>query len=86
MRIDLNVIVLCSVVVPSGISSSYFLRLRLQMAGKIHALGVNPGHFSHIFLDEAGHAEEPLSLAATAGLITSSNKSVSPHSMYWLHQ
>uniref|UniRef100_A0A383WFR0 RNA helicase n=1 Tax=Tetradesmus obliquus TaxID=3088 RepID=A0A383WFR0_TETOB len=38
------------------------------MAGKLHALGVPAGHFSHIMFDEAGHAEEPLALCALAGL------------------
>ncbi|GFH23367.1 C2H2-type domain-containing protein, partial [Haematococcus lacustris] len=39
------------------------------MAAKLHAQGVPAGHFTHIFIDEAGHAEEPLTLAATAGLL-----------------
>lgn len=33
----------------------------------MYAVGVPPGHFTHIFLDEAGHAEEPLALTALAG-------------------
>eukprot|EP00878_Enallax_costatus_P003269 GHUV01003472.1.p1 GENE.GHUV01003472.1~~GHUV01003472.1.p1 ORF type:complete len:563 (+),score=190.19 GHUV01003472.1:2226-3914(+) len=39
------------------------------MAGKLHALGVPAGHFSHVMMDEAGHAEEPLALCAIAGHI-----------------
>jgi superfamily I DNA and/or RNA helicase len=39
---------------------------------QLHALGVPPGHFSHIMFDEAGHAEEPLALCALAGLSGSS--------------
>ncbi len=40
------------------------------MAAKLHALGVEAGHFGVVMIDEAGHAEEPLSLAAVAGLLT----------------
>eukprot|EP00798_Chlamydomonas_sp_ICE-L_P006125 gene6125-2731_t len=39
------------------------------MAAKLYAQGVPTGHFTHIFVDEAGHAEEPLMLAAIAGLL-----------------
>jgi helicase MOV-10 len=40
-------------------------------AAKLYAVGVPQGHFNYIFVDEAGHAEEPLTLAATAGLLAS---------------
>eukprot|EP00798_Chlamydomonas_sp_ICE-L_P006128 gene6128-2734_t len=40
------------------------------MAAKLYAQGVPTGHFTHIFVDEAGHAEEPLMLAAIAGLLS----------------
>jgi hypothetical protein len=33
-------------------------------------MGVPPNHFTHIFIDEAGHAEEPLTLSAIAGFMT----------------
>jgi hypothetical protein len=36
---------------------------------QLYHLGVPPGHFTHVLMDEAGHAEEPLALAATAGLL-----------------
>lgn len=38
------------------------------MAAKLVAAGVPCGNFTHIFIDEAGYAEEPLGLAALAGL------------------
>jgi len=44
------------------------------MAAKLYALGVPQGHFTHIFLDEAGHAEEPLSLAAISGLLAADER------------
>ncbi len=28
-----------------------------------------PGHFTHVFLDECGHAEEPEALIAVAGIL-----------------
>lgn len=36
---------------------------------QLHALGVPAGHFTHVMMDEAGHAEEPLALCAIAGHI-----------------
>ncbi|KAF5831162.1 P-loop containing nucleoside triphosphate hydrolase protein [Dunaliella salina] len=44
------------------------------MAAKLYALGIPQGHFTHIFLDEAGHAEEPLSLAAISGLLAADDR------------
>jgi hypothetical protein len=43
---------------------------------QLYALGVPQGHFTHIFLDEAGHAEEPLMLSTIAGLISADNRCV----------
>lgn len=39
-------------------------------AGVLQSLGIPTGHYSHVFIDEAGQAEEPLTLipiAAVAG-------------------
>lgn len=47
--------------VPFSLLSAPFLQL--------HALGVPAGRFSHVMMDEAGHAEEPLALCAIAGHI-----------------
>jgi hypothetical protein len=56
----------------------------VMSAAQLHALGVPAGHFTHVFVDEAGHAEEPLTLAATAGLLTPGNRCVHPwHTVYW---
>jgi len=35
----------------------------------LHSLGMKAGHFTHIFVDEAGHATEPECAAALGGLI-----------------
>ncbi|KAG2483250.1 hypothetical protein HYH03_017848 [Edaphochlamys debaryana] len=37
-------------------------------AAMLYHAGLPPGRFSHVLVDEAGHAEEPLALAALAGL------------------
>ncbi|PNH10015.1 putative helicase [Tetrabaena socialis] len=37
-------------------------------AAMMYHAGVAPGRFSHVFVDDAGHAAEPLVLAAMAGL------------------
>ncbi|KAG2433768.1 hypothetical protein HXX76_008129 [Chlamydomonas incerta] len=38
------------------------------MATMLYHVGLPAGHFSHVLVDEAGHAEEPLLLAGLAGL------------------
>ena len=38
-------------------------------AGRMHTAGCPPDHFTHIFIDEAGHAMEPEALVAVAGLL-----------------
>ncbi|KAG2499969.1 hypothetical protein HYH03_002254 [Edaphochlamys debaryana] len=38
-------------------------------AAMLYHAGLAPGRFSHVLIDEAGHAEEPLALAALAGLV-----------------
>ncbi len=35
---------------------------------QLYHVGLPPGRFSHVLMDEAGHAEEPLALAGLAGL------------------
>ena len=36
---------------------------------QVYAQGVPSGHFTHIMIDEAGHAEEPVCIAAVVGLL-----------------
>ena len=36
---------------------------------QLWAMGTPAGHFTHVFIDEAGHAEEPLTLSAIAGFM-----------------
>ena len=43
---------------------------------QLYALGVPGGHFTHVFIDEAGHAEEPLTAAAVAGLLAADSRCV----------
>ncbi|GFR52025.1 hypothetical protein Agub_g14449, partial [Astrephomene gubernaculifera] len=56
---------------PVGVLSAPGLRVVVAtcaMAARLHHAGLPPGRFSHILVDEAGHAEEPLQLCALAGL------------------
>ncbi|KAG1680363.1 hypothetical protein FOA52_015454 [Chlamydomonas sp. UWO 241] len=48
----------------------------LSLAAKLYHVGVPAGHFSHVMVDEAGHAEEPLHLCALAGLVGPSTRIV----------
>ncbi|XP_078402574.1 putative helicase MOV-10 isoform X2 [Cetorhinus maximus] len=41
----------------------------LVTAGRLASAKFPPGHFSHVFIDEAGHAVEPESVIAIAGLL-----------------
>ncbi|XP_051890987.1 putative helicase MOV-10 isoform X2 [Pristis pectinata] len=41
----------------------------LITAGRLASAKFPPGHFSHVFIDEAGHAVEPESIIAIAGLL-----------------
>ncbi|XP_078276687.1 putative helicase MOV-10 isoform X2 [Rhinoraja longicauda] len=41
----------------------------LITAGRLASANFPPGHFSHVFIDEAGHAVEPESIIAIAGLL-----------------
>ncbi|KAL5515673.1 hypothetical protein EMCRGX_G000874 [Ephydatia muelleri] len=57
------------------------VRLRLVLctcvtAGTLHRLGLSPGHFSHVFVDEAGQAAEPECLIPTSLLVGSQGQMV----------
>lgn len=41
----------------------------LTMSGSLVTLGIRRGHFTHIFIDEAGHAMEPEALIPLSGLL-----------------
>jgi len=43
----------------------------LATAGRLVTGGIPAGHFSHLFIDESGHAVEPEALIPVAGLFTS---------------
>jgi helicase MOV-10 len=38
-------------------------------AATLYSLGCDPGHFTHVLIDEAGHATEPEAFAALCGLL-----------------
>lgn len=46
----------------------------LTTAGRLVTGGIPAGHFSHLFIDESGHAVEPEALIPVAGLFTSEKK------------
>ena len=46
-------------------------------AGFLHSLGLGVGHFTHVFIDEAGQATEPESLLAIS-LLAETDGQVSP--------
>uniref|UniRef100_UPI00398EC233 putative helicase MOV-10 isoform X2 n=1 Tax=Pristiophorus japonicus TaxID=55135 RepID=UPI00398EC233 len=45
----------------------------LVTAGRLASANFPSGHFSHVFIDEAGHAVEPESIIAIAGLLDAMN-------------
>jgi helicase MOV-10 len=45
----------------------------LCTAGSLQLAGIDPKHFTHVFIDECASATEPSSLIAIAGLITTPN-------------
>lgn len=45
-------------------------------AGIPHGIGIERGHFSHIFLDEAGQATEPMSMVTMKALVDTSTNVV----------
>merc|ERR550519_1147483 len=46
------------------------LVVTLVTAGRLVSSGFPKGHFSHVFIDEAGHATEPEAIIALAGILT----------------
>ena len=44
--------------------------MTLVTAGRLVTAGIPSTHFSHVFIDEAGHAMEPESCVALAGEIS----------------
>ena len=44
--------------------------MTLVTAGRLVSAGIPSTHFSHVFIDEAGHAMEPESCVALAGEIS----------------
>ena len=44
--------------------------MTLVTAGRLVSAGIPSTHFSHVFIDEAGHAMEPESCVALAGQIS----------------
>ncbi|XP_060087208.1 helicase MOV-10 isoform X2 [Heteronotia binoei] len=50
----------------------------LVTAGRLVSADFPPGHFSHVFIDESGHAVEPESLVAIAGLLAMMDSKTNP--------
>ena len=50
--------------------SSYFrvVVVTLITAGRLLSAGIPDRHFSHVFIDEAGHAMEPEACVAISGI------------------
>lgn len=59
---------------PSELKDKRLVVSTLLMAGKLYANGLDPGYFTHIFIDEAGHADEPLTMCSLALLATPKTK------------
>ncbi|XP_009072773.1 PREDICTED: putative helicase MOV-10, partial [Acanthisitta chloris] len=51
----------------------------LVTAGRLVSAKFPPGFFSHVFIDECGHAVEPESVVAIAGLLTPMDKKTNPN-------
>ncbi|XP_072212162.1 helicase MOV-10 isoform X1 [Excalfactoria chinensis] len=50
----------------------------LVTAGRLVSANFPPGYFSHVFIDECGHAVEPESVVAIAGLLTPMDPDTNP--------
>ncbi|NWS21015.1 SDE3 helicase, partial [Pachyramphus minor] len=50
----------------------------LVTAGRLVSANFPPGYFSHVFIDECGHAVEPESVVAIAGLLTPMDEKTNP--------
>ena len=53
------------------LSKYTFIVCTLVTAGRLTSANFPPGHFTHIFIDEAGQALEPEALIAIAGIFES---------------
>ncbi|NXU69045.1 SDE3 helicase, partial [Horornis vulcanius] len=51
----------------------------LVTAGRLVSANFPPGYFSHIFIDECGHAVEPESVVAIAGLLAPMDQETNPN-------
>ncbi|NXV42634.1 SDE3 helicase, partial [Uria aalge] len=51
----------------------------LVTAGRLVSANFPPGFFSHVFIDECGHAIEPESVVAIAGLLTAMDQETNPN-------
>ncbi|NXE92816.1 SDE3 helicase, partial [Menura novaehollandiae] len=51
----------------------------LVTAGRLVSANFPPGFFSHVFIDECGHAVEPESVVAIAGLLTPMDQETNPN-------
>ncbi|NWV38852.1 SDE3 helicase, partial [Grantiella picta] len=51
----------------------------LVTAGRLVSANFPPGYFSHVFIDECGHAVEPESLVAIAGLLAPMDQETNPN-------
>ncbi|XP_027750964.1 helicase MOV-10 isoform X2 [Empidonax traillii] len=65
-------------------SKEYLKRYRILVttlvpAGRLVSANFPPGFFSHVFIDECGHAVEPESVVAIAGLLTPMDKETNPN-------
>ncbi|NWU07659.1 SDE3 helicase, partial [Cephalopterus ornatus] len=64
-------------------SKEYLGRYRILVttlvtAGRLVSANFAPGFFSHVFIDECGHAVEPESVVAIAGLLTPMDEKTNP--------
>ncbi|XP_027602069.1 helicase MOV-10 [Pipra filicauda] len=65
-------------------SKEYLGRYRILVttlvtAGRLVSANFPPGYFSHVFIDECGHAVEPESVVAIAGLLTPMDQKTNPN-------
>ncbi|NXM78836.1 SDE3 helicase, partial [Serilophus lunatus] len=65
-------------------SKEYLKRYRILIttlvtAGRLVSAKFPPGFFSHVFIDECGHAVEPESVVAIAGLLTPMDQKTNPN-------
>ncbi|XP_068774257.1 helicase MOV-10 [Struthio camelus] len=50
----------------------------LVTAGRLASANFPPGHFTHVFIDECGHAAEPESVVAVAGILAAMDPDTNP--------